>query len=198
MTSSPILPEPLPVAAISENQYVQGVIDFLDLQRHTVGGYLVETDRDPKFPKSFQNQKLASNINNTVNTLSGSETRDVSTKIFCYLTSGSPFGAFHRNKSRTIHTLHWGRGRYVTIHADEVAGTGQKARVETFVVGKNLLAGEKTQWIVEEGIYKSSFLLPDEATGLDGENNGLLISEVKPPIFLPILSSPLRLQTNPS
>lgn len=180
---SPILPEPLPLTAISENPHVQSVIDFLHLQRHTEGGYFVETDRDPNFSRPFQNEKPASSINNTISTLSGSKIRDVSTTIFYYLTSGSPFGAFHRNKSRTIHTLHWGRGRYVTIHADEVVGTGQKARVETFVVGKNLLAGEKMQWIVEGGIYKSSFLLPDEAAGADGENNGLLISEVKPPFL---------------
>lgn len=62
------------------------------------------------------------------------------------------------------------------IHADEVSEPGHKARVETFVVGKNLLAGEKMQWIVEGGVYKSSFLFED---GVEGDGTeGLLISEV--------------------
>lgn len=64
-----------------------------------------------------------------------------------------------------MHTLHKGRGRYVIIHADEVArgefpgGYGEgnaaegerwvgTARVETFIVGQNVLAGEKLQWLV--------------------------------------------------
>ena len=62
------------------------------------------------------------------------------------------------------------------IHADE-AGPGQKARIETFVVGQDIGAGERLQWIVEGGKYKASFLLPD----IDGtmESDGLLISEVQ-------------------
>ena len=96
-----------------------------------------------------------------------------------------------------MHTLHKGRGRYVIIHADEVASTAcpggygdgvlreserwtGKARVETFVVGPNVLEGERLQWIVEGGKYKSSFLLPD--SGSDG-SDGLLISETVVPGF---------------
>lgn len=74
-----------------------------------------------------------------------------------------------------MHTLHRGRGRYVIIHADEVE-EGGKARIETFVVGKNIAAGEKLQWIVEGGKFKSSYLLPDNESGQ--ETDGLLISEV--------------------
>ena len=84
------------------------------------------------------------------------------------------------------------------IHADEVASasrpngygtpeegdeqsfwTGGKARVETFVVGGDVLAGEKLQWIVEGGKYKASFLLEDK----DGEGTGCLISETVVPGF---------------
>ena len=74
-----------------------------------------------------------------------------------------------------MHTLHKGRGRYVIIHADE-AQKGRKARIETFIVGQNVHAGEKLQWMVEGGKYKASFLLPD--TEGTPESEGLLISEV--------------------
>jgi len=86
------------------------------------------------------------------------------------------------------------------VHADEVASTacpggydgaegkvaeGQrwtgKARVETFVVGPDVLKGERLQWIVGGGKYKSSFLLPDEEGGESSE--GLLISETVVPGF---------------
>jgi predicted cupin superfamily sugar epimerase len=96
----------------------------------------------------------------------------------------------------------------VIIHADEVASasrpggynpstsssedqggdeqsfwTGGKARVETFVVGGDVLAGERLQWIVEGGKYKASFLLEDDATGGKGEGTGCLISETVVPGF---------------
>lgn len=84
------------------------------------------------------------------------------------------------------------------IHADEVAaencpgGYGDagvseenrwigKARVEVFTVGQNVLKGEKLQWIVDGGKYKTSFLLPDEEG--DEGSEGLLISETVVPGF---------------
>lgn len=108
-----------------------------------------------------------------------------------------------------MHTLHRGRARYVIIHADEVApsdrpggygsseeedsGTSEKAlwtgkaRVETFVVGPDVLGGERVQWIVEGGKYKCSFLLEDlDAEGGKGrgrESGGCLISETVVPGF---------------
>ena len=63
------------------------------------------------------------------------------------------------------------------IHpADEDEGTGQKARIETFIVGQNIDKGERLQWIIEGDTYKASFLLPDEEGA--NESGGLLISEV--------------------
>lgn len=66
------------------------------------------------------------------------------------------------------------------IHADGVQ-KGEKARVETFVVGHNIQKGEKLQWVVEGGKYKASFLLSD----IEGssESEGLLISETVVPGF---------------
>lgn len=54
-----------------------------------------------------------------------------------------------------------------------------KARVETFIVGGDVLAGEKVQWIVEGGKYKASFLLEDKQE----EGRGCLISETVVPGF---------------
>lgn len=80
----------------------------------------------------------------------------------------------------TVHTLHKGRARYVIIHADEVFnGIRPKgeARIETYVVGQDVVAGEQLQWVVEGGKYKASFLLPDEEDGKESRD-GCLISEV--------------------
>jgi predicted cupin superfamily sugar epimerase len=91
----------------------------------------------------------------------------------------------------------------VIIHADEVAPPSRpsgyssseeeptsasnetklwtgKARVETFIVGQDVLGGERLQWIVEGGKYKAEALLP-EADGSAGE--GCLISETVVPGF---------------
>lgn len=88
----------------------------------------------------------------------------------------------------------------MVIHADEVAGSdfpggygseglvGEgtrwvgKARVETFVVGLDVEAGERVQWVVEGGKYKASWLLPDVEGGEESEE-GLLISETVVPGF---------------
>lgn len=51
--------------------------------------------------------------------------------------------------------------------------------METFIVGQNVSAGEKLQWIVEGGKFKSSFLLPDE----DGNSEGCLIGGTVVPGF---------------
>ncbi|KAK5724385.1 hypothetical protein LTR15_004430 [Elasticomyces elasticus] len=182
---APLVPTFDPKHPQRETDVLQAIIQKLGLQQHVEGGYFVETDRDQlRVPNPFDQQ---------------AGTRNASTTIFYLLTPKSPLGAFHRNKGRTVHTLHKGRGRYVLIHADEVAAascpggytsddelpeserwTG-KARIETFIVGQNVLAGERLQWIVEGGKYKSSFLLPDEQ-GKE-HSDGLMISETVVPGF---------------
>ncbi|KAI9739791.1 MAG: hypothetical protein M1834_006512 [Cirrosporium novae-zelandiae] len=157
---------------------VQAVIDTLHLQKHIEGGYFVETDRDTfTIPNPFFDDKPSVLATSTKQ----SPIRNASTSIFYFLTPASPIGHFHRNKGRTVHTLHHGRGRYVLIHADEVDGKkGVDARIETFIVGPDVTKGERLQWIVEGGKYKSSFLLPDDE---NGESQGLLISETVIPGF---------------
>lgn len=192
----------------NETPQLARLIESLQLQQHIEGGYFVETDRDAnRVPNAFLKpaEEAGGNEQTTFYTSTGAvsadlsnkltdvdpdkeaspdKTRNASTSIHYLLTPESSLGAFHRNRGRTIHTLHRGRGRYVIIHADEVmpsydthSGIRQKARVETFVVGHDLEKGEKLQWIVDGGKYKSSFLLPLE--GQDpADNEGLLISEV--------------------
>lgn len=163
---APIKPTFDPSRSGNESGATQAIINALNLAKHPEGGYFAETDRD---------QRLVANpfLNSSE---PGDVTRCASTSIYYYLTPASSFGAFHRNKGRTVHTLHRGRGRYVLIHVDEVEGTSNKARVETFVVGQDIAKGERLQWVVEGGKYKASFLLPDSPDG--SSSDGLLISEV--------------------
>ena len=137
-------------------------------------------------------EEASNNNNNDHNDDNDDSTRNAMTTIHYLLTPHAQLGHFHRNKGRTVHTLHKGRGRYVVIHADaqessreedrddESSGKAQP-RIETFVVGQDVLAGEKVQWIVDGGKYKASFILPCEDGR--GREEGLLISETVVPGF---------------
>ena len=177
--ASPIKPFFVPQSERpNESAKAQQIIDTLHLQDHPEGGYFVETDRDP------------ARVANPFLTSPSSEdaTRNASTSIFYFLTPEKPKGSFHRNKGRTVHTLHQGRGRYVIIHADQ-ATDGGRAPIETFLVGQDIAKGERLQWIVEGGKYKASFLLPDgHENSREGETVGLLISEVGLQEFFFLLS----------
>ncbi|KAK4452384.1 RmlC-like cupin domain-containing protein [Podospora aff. communis PSN243] len=165
---------------------IQTVIATLGMQAHGEGGFFSETDRDPRLvPSPFPNT-AASTGKAGPDLLSAQRSgfdpafRNTSTSIYYLLTPASPQGFFHRNRGRTVHTLHRGRGRYVIIHGNEPGH-----RVETFVVGQDIAAGERLQWIVEGGKFKASFLLPDRDTSGSetGESGGLLISETVIPGF---------------
>jgi predicted cupin superfamily sugar epimerase len=176
-TSLPLIK---PVFTLSNNRQedpsIKSLLDNLNLQPHPEGGYYVETHRAP--------EQIATPFGSKD---SGDNTRSTSTTIFYLLTPAAPLGAFHRNRGRTVHTWHRGRGRYVIIHANEVGRKdNSKARVESFVVGPNHERGERLQWIVDGGNYKASFLLPDSPdhdANEDRTSNGLLISEVVIPGF---------------
>ena len=169
-----LLDEPVP-----EPQSINNTISALGLQKHIEGGYFVETDR-AKF--TIPNPFLADAVSDLSSSKEQSATRQASTTIFYLISPGSPVGYFHRNKGRTIHTLHRGRGRYVVIHADEVgAESSEKARIETFTVGHDIAKGEKLQWIVEGGKFKASFLLPE--ADVEESKAGCLISETVIPGF---------------
>ncbi|USW47294.1 hypothetical protein Slin15195_G006130 [Septoria linicola] len=172
-----------------ESSNLKAIMAALKMHNHPEGGYFVETDRDLR--------RISNPLPKSAQASHEDDTRSASTSIHYLLTPKLPLGAWHRNKARTVHTLHRGRGRYVIVHADEVAsdecpgGYGDdslsedrrwtgKARVEVFTVGQNVLEGERLQWVVDGGKYKTSFLLPD---GEDGSSEGLLISETVVPGF---------------
>lgn len=155
----------------------QTVIDTLKLRKHPEGGYFVELDRDPRtVPNPFQDHPYQTTADAPFS--GDNSVRNASTSILYLLTPHSPQGNFHRNAGRTVHTLIQGRGRYVVIHADE---EGEKKRVESFVVGQDVEAGERVVWIVEGGKYKASFLIAEE--GVDEWESRCLISEVSSNLF---------------
>jgi len=172
-TMPPIIPPTDPVYAQSllahppqsEPAPIRSTITTLNLQPHIEGGYFVETDRDKLLvPNPFQNLPLLANATSK----DTSTTRHASTTIYYLLTPKSPVGYFHRNRGRTVHTLHRGRGRYVLLHVDQRDEQTGRVPVETFVVGQDIERGERVQWIVEGGKFKASFLLPD--SGGDGDD----------------------------
>jgi predicted cupin superfamily sugar epimerase len=183
----PTLPGPLvpsfKAAAdnVPNSPKIEKLIQSLHLLKHPEGGWFAETDRDPlRIPNPFLTKKQqdhgGSLVEYTAKADGDDATRSAMTTIFYLLTPNSPQGRFHRNKGRTVHTLHKGRGRYVLIRTDK-AKAGEKAPIETFVVGHNIDKGERLQWIVDGDIYKASYLLPDSDDSGESEE-GLLISEV--------------------
>ncbi|KAL7896566.1 RmlC-like cupin domain-containing protein [Trichoderma sp. SZMC 28014] len=164
-------------ASTTESAGVTSIIKSLSLIEHVEGGYFAVTDVSNTFvPSPYPETPLSQRTIDLVGGLPADydpSKRRLSTTIFYYLTPNRPTGSFHRNRSRIIHSLHRGRGRYVLIHED--------GRIESFVVGHNVERGEKLQWVVEGNVWKASFLLADD----DGQSNsdGLLISETVVPGF---------------
>ncbi|RHZ73943.1 hypothetical protein CDV55_105325 [Aspergillus turcosus] len=157
---------------------IQTTLETLYLQPHPEGGYYTETDRHPlRIPNPNPYRKDGDQTDTT---------RSLSSTIYYNLTPNSPTGFLHLNRSRTIHSLHRGRARYIIIHADLADGTG-RAPVSSFVVGPDIEKGERVQWVVEGGKYKGCYLLPDSSEKGDadeeGESGGLLITETVVPGF---------------
>lgn len=95
--------------------------------------------------------------------------RFILTSIFYMLTSQSPIGHFHLNKSDIVHYYHLGDPiRYTLIYPDD--------KLEQVVMGSDVTKGELLQFTVKGGIWKSSELL-------EGEHGYGLISEAVSPGF---------------
>lgn len=178
MASPDFAPVFSPKPGAPEASAMASIIAALQMSPHIEGGYFVETDRDPLLiPSPFPHDAASEATLALVPQRPGFDpaVRNASTSIMYFLTPSSPQGNFHRNRARTVHTLHKGRGRYVLLHDD--------GRIESFVVGQDVSKGERLQWVVEGGIYKASFLLPDEEERGDSIKEGLLISETVVPGF---------------
>ncbi|CAI4654834.1 ASN_HP2_G0038100.mRNA.1.CDS.1 [Saccharomyces cerevisiae] len=142
---------------------LQQLINDWQLIKHREGGYFKETDRSP----------YTMEVEKPVNGGSGNTemiTRNQSTLIYYLLTPDSPIGKFHKNINRIIHILQRGKGQYVLVYPD--------GQVKSFKVGFDYKNGEVSQWVVPGGVFKASFLLPNEEF-----DNGFLISEVVVPGF---------------
>lgn len=160
-------PEYLLKGITKEDKSITKLANDLKLDKHPNGGYFKETDRSKKEILVNKNDnKLLIN-------------RNQSTLIHFLMNCESPIGKFHTNEiSRTIHILQKGHGIYILIHKDGI--------IEKFKVGFNVSNGERTQWIVEPGVYKGCYLVPDDDDG-DGDNESnkdcLWVSEIVIPGF---------------
>lgn len=172
-----IVPTFTPSSSSDESPAVKSTLKALSLIEHVEGGYFAVTDvNDTTIASPYPATPLSQRTIDLVNGLPEDfdpALRKLSTTIFYYLTPNRPMGSFHRNRSRIIHSLHRGRGRYVLIHPD--------GRIESFVVGNNIERGERLQWVVEGEVWKASFLLPDDDD--QSGSDGLLISETVVPGF---------------
>jgi predicted cupin superfamily sugar epimerase len=176
-TIDPSIPYLEPIVPSKNSPKTENLVKSLGLLVHTEGGYFKELDRDPLIiPNPFNQPQEENDKANATRTAlaprSGEDAvRHASTTIYYLLSKERPFGVFHRNKARTVHTVVRGRGRYVLIHADEPENEHGKKRIETFMVGNKVEEGERGVWIVEGGKFKASFLA-------EGEEE-LLITEVR-------------------
>ena len=124
------------------------VIDALGLEAHIEGGYFKETYK----------------AQNGLKIKTDSGQRTTMTSIYYLLTSDSPVGHFHLNKSDIVHYFHAGDPlEYLMIDED-----GQLKRE---ILGPDIVNGHKLQLTVTGGTWKSSNLIPggQQGYGLIGE-----------------------------
>jgi predicted cupin superfamily sugar epimerase len=129
------------------------VAKALNLSGHLEGGF---------FRRTYQADDYAK-----LTTAKGE--RFILTSIFYMLTSQSPIGHFHLNKSDIVHYYHLGDPiRYTLIYPD--------GKVEQVIMGSDVTNGELLQLTVKGDIWKASELLT-------GEHGYGLISEAVSPGF---------------
>ncbi|KAI0313026.1 RmlC-like cupin domain-containing protein [Amylostereum chailletii] len=142
------------------------LIHDLSLIKHPEGGYFAETDRQTEqIPSPF----------------AGGEPRSLATSIFYLLSSDSPNGFIHMNKSATMHVHHHGRAEYTLITPR--ASPADPPKVERVIVGPNAAAGEKRQLLVGTSVWKMSRLLQEDIKTAEPARLGCLIIEVVFPGF---------------
>lgn len=129
------------------------IAQALELSGHIEGGY---------YRRTYQ-----ADDRELISTESGD--RFLMTSIYYMLTRASPIGHFHLNKSDIMHYYHVGDPiRYTLIHPN--------GKLETVIMGNNVLQGHLLQLHVKGGVWKASELL----TGNHGYG---LISETVTPGF---------------
>lgn len=148
-----------------ESDNISKLAKDLGLDKHPNGGYFKETDR------SKETYKIKKSKGENDDSKEDYDVRNQSSLIHFLMSCESPIGRFHTNiNSRTIHILQKGRGKYILVH--------QNGQIETFTVGFDIEKGERTQWVVEPGVYKGCYLIGDES-----DEDCLWVSEVVVPGF---------------
>ncbi len=131
----------------------EAVIQTLNLQPHVEGGYYKRT-----FEASHR-EKVDY----------GDGPRFTMTSIFYMLTSASPIGHWHLNKSDIIHYYHLG-GPLTYYLIDKKSG-----KLSTVTLGPDITKGQQLQFTVKGGTWK--------ATQLSAEADYCLLSEAVAPGF---------------
>lgn len=111
----------------TESTDIQNLIDLQGMEKHLEGGYFVESDRDMR-----QITLEAGKFQPAQYLYNAGENRSLSTCIFYLLTPKRSIGAFHRNASRTVHTLHHGQGIYVILKIEDTDQGVKDVQVENF------------------------------------------------------------------
>lgn len=136
----------------SDNNSIQQLVETLGLEAHVEGGYYRQTF------KADNNLKITTDNGERVTI----------TSIYYLLTADSPIGHFHKNTSDIMHYFHAGDPiSYFLIFPD--------GRIETKVLGPDVLSGQEYQFVVEGGVWKASELPTNSIFGY-----GLLGEAVAP------------------
>ena len=141
-------------AAADPSSISESVIKALELDRHIEGGY---------FRRTFVSDYSASREET-------SPGRKTMSSIYYLLSSESPVGHFHSNKSDIVHYFHMGDPiAYFLIYPD--------GELQEVTLGHNIEDDHQLQLVVPGGVWKASRL---EANGTFGYG---LISEAVSPSF---------------
>lgn len=132
----------------------EDIIQHLDLEKHPMeGGY---------FRRTYESKDQTGDGDNRRRCLSS---------IYYLLTSDSPIGFLHKNRSDIIHYYHLGSAlRYFIVSPD--------GHLEEKVLGPNMSAGETPQLLVKGGYWKASIL--DKESNPNQQDYGLISEAVCP------------------
>ena len=137
--------------AMEKTMDKETVKNKLQLKPHTNGGYFIPTYTSP--------EKITKDA--------GSQQRPLWTCIYYMLTDDSPINYFNKNRSDIVHFYH--QGSPVRYHVLTPEG-----KISSTVLGSNITAGQKPQFMVRAGCWKASELL------YSGPNFNLISEGVAP------------------
>ena len=135
------------------------IIKELQLEPHIEGGYFRQTYATPR--------------NITIQKEDGPKERALMTVIYYILTVDSPTNHFNRNTSDIIHFYHCG----LPIKYHVLTPDGQ---CSSTILGPDILAGQKLQFMVPGGCWKASELMAPDSVSPDAADFNLISEAVAP------------------